>query len=172
MLDARPATAATIPCPFSLSNPAKLLPPTIKHLQENMSMRLTSLLIASLFLAITPSFADGFKKTDLPAGEYEYLGTTDNSKTTTFVVLSDGTATIKAKSWVQKTDRFPLSALKPGLYKRLHFKGHNNKPEDNNPDADRFEILADGTLKLDSSIEDGPSPFLPNTQISATNVPQ
>jgi hypothetical protein len=132
-------------------------------------MRLTSLLIASLFLAITPSFADGLKRTDLPAGEYEYLGTTDttNTKTTTFVVLSDGTAMIKARSWVQKADRCPLSALKPGLYRRLHFKTQNN-----NPDADRFEILADGTLKLDSSIEDGPSPFLPNTQISATSIPQ
>jgi len=126
-------------------------------------MRLTSLVIASLLLAAAPAFAEGLTKTDLPAGEYEYLGTVNGaSKTTFFVVLSDGTGAIKSRNWVQKNSRFPLTALKPGLYRRVHFKTPNEVP-----DVDKFEILADGTLKLDSSIEDGPSPFDSNKELSA-----
>ena len=125
-------------------------------------MRVTSLLIASLLLAAAPAFADGLKKTDLPAGEYEFLGAGDAStKTTFFVVLSDGTGAIKSRNWVQKNSRFPLSALKAGMYRRVHFKTPNQVPE-----VDKFEILADGSLKLDSSIEDGPSPFEGSKELS------
>ena len=121
-----------------------------------------SLVIASLLLAVAPAFADGLKKTDLPPGEYEYLGTGDaTAKTTFFVVLSDGTGAIKSRNWVQKDSRFPLSALKPGMYRRVHFKTPNAVPE-----TDKFEILADGSLKLDSSIEDGPSPFESSKELS------
>jgi hypothetical protein len=125
-------------------------------------MRLTSLVIASLLLAAAPAFADGLKKTDLPAGEYEFLGNGDGtSKTTFFVVLSDGTGAIKSRNWVQKNSRFPLTALKPGQYRRVHFKTPNEVP-----DVDKFEILADGTLKLDSKIEDGESPFEASKELS------
>jgi hypothetical protein len=124
-------------------------------------MRVTSLVIASLLLAVAPAFADGLKKTDLPPGDYEYLGNNDGAKTTFFVVLSDGTAAIKSRNWVQKNTRFPLSALKPGSYRRLHFKTTSS-----NPNVDKFEVLADGSLKLDPTIEDGPNPFEAGKQIS------
>jgi hypothetical protein len=111
---------------------------------------------------MAPAFADGLKKTDLPAGEYEFLGSNDgSSKTTFFVVLSDGTGAIKSRNWVQRNSRFPLSALKPGMYRRVHFKTPSEVP-----DVDKFEILADGSLKLDSKIEDGPSPFESSKQLS------
>jgi hypothetical protein len=124
-------------------------------------MRLT-LVIASLLLAVAPAFADGLKKTDLPPGDYEFLGSGDGAtKTTFFVVLSDGTGAIKSRNWVQKNSRFPLTALKAGQYRRVHFKTPNEVP-----DVDKFEILADGTLKLDSKIEDGPSPFESSKELS------
>jgi len=119
-------------------------------------------LIASILLAIAPAFADGLTKTDLPPGDYEFLGANDGTtKSTFFVVLSDGTGAIKSRNWVQKNTRFPLSALKPGQYRRVHFKTPNQIP-----DADKFEILSDGSLKLDSKIEDGPSPFEASKQLS------
>jgi len=125
-------------------------------------MRVTSLVIVSLLLAIAPAFAGELKKTDLPPGEYEFLGSGDGtSKTTFFVVLSDGTGAIKSRNWVQKNSRFPLTALKAGMYRRVHFKTPNEVP-----DVDKFEVLADGSLKLDSKIEDGENPFESGKEIS------
>jgi hypothetical protein len=130
-------------------------------------MKVPAVLLAGAFLVGVPALAGSLNKTDLPPGEYEYLGNGANIKTTQFIILSDGTAILKTRSWVQSDQKFPLSSLKAGLYKKLHVKSTQSEP------GDEFEILADGTLKLDSSIEDGPSPFEEKPRISqAANAKQ
>lgn len=120
-------------------------------------------LIALLLVLGIPAYAGETLKTALPAGDYEYYGTTETGRSTSFSILGDGTAVVRSKNWLKKeTPRFPLTSLKPGFYKRLHAN-----PTMGFVNGDKFQILGTGEVKLAAEYDDGPLPFeAPNPQLA------